>query len=65
MEGHQKSLGEGGLRSQNFKQNWNFLGGGGGGGLKNKNLPWGGGGMDIFWNAQSTCTEVNSSVAHE
>ena len=63
MEGHQKSLGEGGLRSQNFKQNWNFQGGGGGGGAAKQKSSMGG--MDIFWNAQSTCTEVNSSVAHE
>ena len=48
MEGHQKSLGEGGLKSQNrskeakkqqnMKLNWNFLGGLG---CKRKNLPCG------------------------
>ena len=35
---------------EEYKANLEFLGGGGGEGLQNKNLPWGGGSMDIFWN---------------
>jgi len=44
MEGHQKFLQGGALKSQNFrskvmKLNWNFFGGGRG--CKTKSLPWG------------------------
>ena len=54
-EGHQKFLGGGGSESQTFEAKYAAklefpCGGGGGGGAKQKNLLWGRGSMDIFWN---------------